>query len=188
MSLVARARIPPRHPEIQQGAFASWHTLGALILSPQEVRAARHTFGRLVVTGGGFDPIHPGHISCINACRPLGDTLAVVVNGDWFLKQKKGKSFMDLKTRSLIVSALKAVDIVVPYETDSEMGIFSAVATMQADVYGKGGDRDATTMRDYERYVALGVEVVTGLGTDKSWSSSWALDDWVTFVQNTRAL
>jgi len=39
--------------------------LGARILGLDEFRALRTALGHVVMTSGGFDPIHPGHISCI---------------------------------------------------------------------------------------------------------------------------
>src|SRR5215213_1093147 len=80
----------------------------------------RSTLGKLVVASGGFDPIHPGHASNLLEAKRLGDTLVVVVNGDAFLKAKKGKAFQDLKTRCQIVSFLRAVDYVVPFEIEND--------------------------------------------------------------------
>ena len=59
----------------------------------------RDTLGKVVATSGGFDPIHPGHISCIIESQVYGDVLVVIVNGDSFLTEKKGKPFQDVETR-----------------------------------------------------------------------------------------
>jgi len=173
----------------QQGnhTYTRRMTLGAPIVLPEEVAAIRSELGRVVATGGGYDPIHPGHISCLRECKMLGDTLIVIVNGDWFLRQKKGKPFQDLTTRSLIVSAISHVDIVVPYETSQEMGVLGAVQVIRPDVYGKGGDRSGANIRDKETYEALGIDVATGLGEDKAWSSTWALDAWVEHAVTSRS-
>ena len=72
--------------------------------------------GVVVATSGGFDPIHPGHVSCIVESKAYGDTLVVIVNGDDFLTNKKGKPFQDIDTRCAIVSALRGVDYVVKFE------------------------------------------------------------------------
>ena len=42
----------------------------------------RDELGIIVCTSGGFDPIHPGHLSCIAASKNYGDTVVVIVNGD----------------------------------------------------------------------------------------------------------
>ena len=67
--------------------------------------------GRIVATSGGFDPIHPGHVTCIVESKALGDTLVVIVNGDAFLRDKKGKAFQDVETRAAIVSAIRGVSL-----------------------------------------------------------------------------
>ncbi len=83
---------------------------GAKIVSFEEFEKLRPKLGKVVATSGGFDPIHPGHISCIIDSKKYGDTLVVIVNGDSFLTEKKGKPFQDLETRCLIVSGVAGVD------------------------------------------------------------------------------
>jgi len=61
---------------------------GAPIVSFEDFSKLRPKLGKVVVTSGGFDPIHPGHISCIIESKKYGDTLAVIVNGDAFLTAK----------------------------------------------------------------------------------------------------
>jgi cytidyltransferase-like protein len=89
---------------------------GAQIVSFEEFEKLKPKLGKIVATSGGFDPIHPGHISCIIESKKHGDTLAVIVNGDSFLAAKKGRPFQSLETRSLIVSGIRNVDYVVPFE------------------------------------------------------------------------
>jgi cytidyltransferase-like protein len=150
----------------------------APILSFDEFDQARPA-GRLVMTSGGFDPIHPGHISSIQDSHHHGDVVIVVVNGDAFLTAKKGKPFQDLETRCLIVSAVRGVDVVVPFEIDGDPTVRDAIRRLRPHVFTKGGDRvDATTVPEWDVCHELGVEVVTGVGADKRWSSSWFLDDW----------
>lgn len=68
----------------------------ARIVNFDEFNQIRDQLGKIVWTSGGFDPLHPGHASCIVESKQYGDTLVVVVNGDSFLQRKKGKPFMDL--------------------------------------------------------------------------------------------
>ena len=42
------------------------------------------------VVSGGFDPIHSGHISYINAAKKYGDYLIIALNSDDWLNSKKG--------------------------------------------------------------------------------------------------
>lgn len=161
------------------------NTLGAPILPLEEAAAARPGWpGRVVLTSGGYDPIHPGHISCILDSRAYGDTVVVVVNGDAFLRAKKGRPFQDVSTRCLIVSALRGVDYVVPFEIESDQTVRVALEALHPDVFTKGGDRvDAETIPEWETCRRLGIEVVTGVGLDKQWSSSDFLADWERYVR-----
>jgi D-beta-D-heptose 7-phosphate kinase/D-beta-D-heptose 1-phosphate adenosyltransferase len=152
--------------------------LGAPILSFEEFDAARPA-GRIVATSGGFDPIHPGHISSLQASADFGDVVVAIVNGDAFLRAKKGKPFQDLETRCLIVSAVRGVGYVVPFEIDADLTVREALRKLRPDVFTKGGDRvDARTIAEWGVCEELGIEIVTGVGADKRWSSSWFLDAW----------
>lgn len=152
----------------------------APIMTLEEFAQIRDTLrGTLILTSGGYDPIHPGHISCIVDSKNHGDLLVVVVNGDWFLDHKKGKHFMDLKTRSEIVSAIRGVDFVVPFEIEDDTTVNVALETIVPDVFTKGGDRvDAETIPEWDTCVANGIEIVTGVGDSKTHSSSNILEDW----------
>ncbi len=153
-------------------------SLGADILSFDDFAANRPP-GRVVATSGGYDPVHPGHISSIQDSRQYGDVVVVVVNGDSFLAAKKGRPFQDLQTRCLIVSAIRGVDFVVPFEIEDDRTVTEALRRLRPNVFTKGGDRvDAESIPEWEVCRQLGIEVVTGVGEDKRWSSSWFLQAW----------
>jgi D-beta-D-heptose 7-phosphate kinase/D-beta-D-heptose 1-phosphate adenosyltransferase len=150
---------------------------GAPVVSFEDFQAARPN-GRLVVTSGGFDPIHPGHISLLQESAQFGIVVAVV-NGDGFLRAKKGRPFQDLETRCLIVSAIRHVDYVVPFEIEGDLTVNEALRRLRPDVFTKGGDRvDADTIAEWETCKELGIEIITGVGAGKQWSSSWFLEAW----------
>lgn len=154
----------------------SW---GANIISFEEFSRLRPGLGKVVVTSGGFDPIHPGHISCIIESKKYGDTLVVIVNGDAFLAAKKGRPFQNLETRSLIVSGIAGVDFVVPFEIKNDQTVSKALAALKPDVFTKGGDRvDKASLPEWETCKKHGIKIVFGVGDDKEWSSSWFLKEW----------
>ena len=154
-------------------------TWGAQIVSFKEFEKLRPKLGKVVATSGGFDPIHPGHISCIIESKKFGDTLVVIVNGDAFLKAKKGHPFQNLETRSLIVSGIAGVDYVIPFEIKNDQTVNKALAALKPDVFTKGGDRvDEKTIPEWATCKKYGIEVISGIGADKQWSSSWFLRDW----------
>ncbi len=102
-----------------------------------------------------------------------------MVNGDAFLRAKKGKAFQDLRTRCLIVSALRGVDFVVPFEAEGDQTVSAALEMIRPDVFTKGGDRvDARTIPEWEVCERIGARVVTGVGLPKEWSSSDLLQSW----------
>ena len=72
----------------------------AQILELDEFEKIRDQLGRVVCTSGGFDPIHPGHATCIVDSKKFGDTLVVIVNGDSFLRDKKGQGVPGLAPRA----------------------------------------------------------------------------------------
>jgi D-beta-D-heptose 7-phosphate kinase/D-beta-D-heptose 1-phosphate adenosyltransferase len=152
----------------------------APIMSLAEFSAIRDSLeGTLILTSGGYDPIHPGHISCIVDSKRYGDLLVVIVNGDWFLDHKKGRRFMSLKTRSEIVSAIRGVDYVVPFEIENDTTVNVALESIIPDIFTKGGDRvDANTIPEWQTCERLGIDVVTGVGDSKVHSSSNILEDW----------
>jgi len=134
------------------------------------------------LTSGGFDPIHPGHMSCILESANNCHILVVAVNGDNFIKKKKGVGFMPLDVRSNIVSMITGVAVVVPFEgyDEDDLTCKRPLEVIKPNIFFKGGDRvDKHTIPEWELCEKLGIEVVTGMGEEKKWSSSDFLDDYI---------
>ena len=137
------------------------------------VKIRKNIKGKVVLTSGGYDPIHPGHISCINESAKLGEVMVVIVNGDWFLKNKKGKPFMKLEDRLFIVDNLKTVTFTIPFEIEEDTTVIKALEDIRPDIFTKGGDRfDAKTIPEWDTCEKHGIEIVTGVGLPKMWESS----------------
>ena len=154
----------------------------AQILTFDEFNQIRDGLGRIVCTSGGFDPLHPGHASCIVESKQYGDTLVVVVNGDNFLQRKKGKPFMDLQTRCHLVACLREVDYVIPFEIEDDPTVCQALRLIRPHVFTKGGDRvDNTNIPEWQVCQELGIELVSQVGRPKLWSSSDFLKEWGEF-------
>lgn len=159
----------------------------AQIVSFDEFDKIRDSLGTIVCTSGGFDPIHPGHATCIIESAKYGDTLVVVVNGDSFLRDKKGKEFQDLKTRCMIVSCIREVDYVIPFEIEGDSTVCEALRRVKPDIFTKGGDRtDYTNIPEWQVCQDLGIKLVPQVGLNKEWSSSDFLKDWGEFWKNNR--
>jgi cytidyltransferase-like protein len=143
--------------------------------------------GKIVCTSGGFDPIHPGHATCLVESKAYGDTLVVVVNGDTFLKNKKGKAFQDVDTRCNIVACIREVDYVIPFEIDGDQSVNVALQRIKPHIFTKGGDRtDMSNISEWKTCQDLGIEVISGVGLAKKWSSSDFLKDWGEFYKKNK--
>lgn len=158
----------------------------AEIVSFEAFDQIRDGLGRIVCTSGGFDPLHPGHATCIIESKQYGDTLVVVVNGDSFLERKKGKAFMDLETRCQIVACLRGVDYVIPFEIENDQTVCEALRRIRPHVFTKGGDRvDHTNIPEWPVCQELGIEVISCVGRPKFWNSSDFLRQWGEFWMET---
>ena len=137
-------------------------------------------YSRMVVTSGGFDPLHVGHLECIQASADIANNgiLVVVVNGDTFLKNKKGYSFMDLESRMQIISAIRGVDYVVAYEDSKDMTVCEPISILKPTFFTKGGDRDSSAnVPEFDVCKEVGCDVIFSVGGDKIQSSSELVGD-----------
>ena len=166
----------------------------APILTLEEFASLRdeagETMGVVVATSGGFDPIHPGHVTCIVESKAYGDTLVVIVNGDDFLVNKKGKAFQDIDTRAAIVSAIRGVDYVVKFEVLGDPTVAPALRAVRPNIFTKGGDRVAgQSLPEAEESACRehDITIIDGVGRDKQWSSSDFLAEWGAFWAARRA-
>ena len=159
----------------------------AEIVSFENFAKLRNDLGKIVCTSGGFDPLHPGHATCIIESKQFGDTLVVIVNGDSFLTQKKGKPFMDLDTRCRIIASLRNVDYVIPFEIEDDMTVCEALRQIKPHVFTKGGDRDITNIPEWEVCQELNIDVKSHIGLSKEWTSSDFLADWGEFCNVNNA-
>jgi|TARA_B100000519_G_C14062393_1_gene352725 cytidyltransferase-like protein len=125
---------------------------------------------KIVATSGYFDPLHVGHLECLELAKQLGDKLIVIVNSDLQAKLKKGKSFMSENDRMKIVSALKCVDEVF-LSIDKDKTQCKSLEYLKPNIFAKGGDRLSNEIPESKTCHELGIEIIDGLG-DKIRSSS----------------
>ncbi len=94
---------------------------------------------KVVLAGGVFDIIHPGHIHTLNAAKDLGDVLVVVVATDKTAeKMKKRLPLHNQDQRKMLVDALSVVDLsVVGHEGD----IFKTVEFIRPQIIALGYDQ-----------------------------------------------
>ena len=112
----------------------------------------------LVFTNGCFDLMHPGHVLYLEEARSLGDRLIVAVNSDDSIRRLKGSSrpVQDETSRSIVLAALEAVDLVVVFEEDTPLKV---ITTLMPDMLVKGGDWSVDQIVGGAEVVAAGGEV-----------------------------
>lgn len=108
----------------------------------------------VVMTGGVFDILHPGHTRCLGKAKSFGDRLIVAINSDRSTTAIKGPSrpINHQKFRAEVIAALESVDYVTIFDELTPTEIINEV---QPDIWVKGGDyknRDLPEARIIKAY------------------------------------
>jgi len=115
---------------------------------------------KIVLAGGVFDIIHPGHIHTLNAAKALGGVLVVAIATDKTAKKMKKRSPLhNQELRRELVSCLSMVDkAIVGYEDD----IFQTVKEVKPDIIVLGYDQvhQEKFISDGCKRINLNVEIV----------------------------
>lgn len=132
--------------------------------------------GDWVATSGGFDPLHIGHLRCIQESAKIaqerGMKLVVIVNGDGFLYRKKGKPFMKEQERAEIIKGISGVDEILIWD-DGSQTVTKALEMIRPKIFTKGGDRtSASNVPEFDLCSQIGCEVIFNVGGGKIQSSS----------------
>jgi len=93
---------------------------------------------KVVLTGGVFDIIHPGHVHTLSASKRLGDILVVSVARDRTVISTKGRPINGEQQRVELVGSLRCVDVAL---LGSETDIFETVARVKPDIIAIGYDQ-----------------------------------------------
>ena len=115
---------------------------------------------KIVLAGGGFDIIHPGHIHTLNAAKALGDVLVVVIATDKTAqKMKKRSPLHNQELRRELVSCLSMVDVVI---IGDEEDIFETVKLVKPNLIALGYDQvhQEKFISDGCKRIKLDVEIV----------------------------
>ena len=115
---------------------------------------------KIVLAGGVFDIIHPGHIHTLNAAKALGAVLVVAIATDKTAeKMKKRSPLHNQELRRELVSCLSMVDkAIVGHEDD----IFQTVKEVKPDIIVLGYDQvhQEKFISDGCKRINLNVEIV----------------------------
>ena len=125
---------------------------------------------RIVLTNGGFNLLHVGHIRSLVDAKRHGDILVVAVNSDTSLKKLKGNDYpiMPEDERIEILSALECVDFLTIF---SESTVDNLLLKLKPHVHAKGTDYSKETIMERETVLSYGGETAI-VGDKKNHSSS----------------
>lgn len=94
---------------------------------------------KVVMIGGAFEIIHPGHLHTIEQARKLGDTLVVVVATDRNIVKNKGREPVTKQEwRVKLVAAIRGVDVSLAGGAGS---IYDTLEKVRPDVVALGYDQ-----------------------------------------------
>jgi len=153
------------------------------VISLEEFNKIRGSLGKIVCASGGFDPLHKGHTSYIIESKKYGDTLVVIVNGDNFLKSKRGKSFMNLSDRATMISCIRGVDYVIPFEIENDLTVNEALKIIRPHIFTKGGDRKSEiNIPELNTCKELNIKIEMNVGNYPEIHSTDILHQWELFI------
>ncbi len=101
---------------------------------------------KIVLTSGYFNPLHVGHLECLEKAKQLGDKLIVIVNNDKQVELKGSVPFMNQEDRLRIISSLRCVDEVF-LSIDEDKSVCKSIEKLakmnkgNEIIFAKGGDR-----------------------------------------------
>ncbi|GLY29994.1 PfkB family carbohydrate kinase [Kineosporia sp. NBRC 101731] len=127
------------HGVLPEGVAQGWPAV------EQHVARVRASGGRIVATGGCFDLLHVGHVSCLQAARRAGDTLVALLNSDTSVRRLKGpgRPVVPQDERAQMLAAIEGVDAVVIFDEDDPV---RALGRLRPDIWVKGGDYGGVMM------------------------------------------
>ncbi|MEM3399873.1 MAG: adenylyltransferase/cytidyltransferase family protein [Candidatus Micrarchaeia archaeon] len=119
---IKEALVRARALEIMKGGMPKSFEYATALLNKKLLKKTRGGYRltdkakkmvRVIMTGGVFDILHPGHLYMLEKCKKMGDLLVVIVAHDKTVKKrKKKKPIHSHFWRARMVGALKPVDVV----------------------------------------------------------------------------
>ena len=131
----------------------------------------------IVIVSGGFDPMHVGHVRMIKKAAQRGHQVIVGLNSDDWLRRKKDYVFMPWEERAEILSAMRGVLEVMPFDDsdDSACNLLAKVIKKYPSdsvAFANGGDRTSTNIPELEFAKKHGIGLIWEVGGGKIQSSS----------------
>ena len=121
------------------------------------------------MTSGAFDPLHVGHVRCIQGTVELADSdggyVVVILNGDGFIKRKTARdpNIKELE-RAEIITSLVGVDAAIIWD-DGSQNVIGAIKELKPDFFTKGGDKSSPEdIPEWDTCQEIGCKVIFNVG------------------------
>lgn len=124
----------------------------------------------VVLVGGVYDILHPGHLAALTEAKTYGDVLVVVVATDITVETLKGRRpIFPQEDRRILVDSLKPVDTAILGYEDVGMGYEQVIGEVKPDIIALGYDQDslARTIAELVSGRKLNVKIVRLSKLDK---------------------
>ena len=136
----------------------------------KKIKLLKHAGKRIVLTNGGFNILHVGHIRSLIDAKGLGDILVVAVNSDVSLRKLKGKEYPIIPEdqRLELLAALACVDFATLFHEETADNI---LLQLKPHLHAKGTDYSKDSIRERQTVLSYGGETAI-VGDPKRHSTS----------------
>ena len=153
----------------------------SMILKKENENLALTELGRkqlvVVLAGGVFDIIHPGHLFTLSSAKNLGDVLIISIAKDETVKKLKNRYPLNgEQIRLNLISSLRIVDLAL---LGSESDMFKMIETVKPDAIALGYDQkhDTNDLINESNNRGLHIKVVRFRSSIKNNKSSKIIND-----------
>ena len=132
----------------------------------------------IVLAGGCFDLIHPGHLEFLKRSKQLGKTFVLLLESDENIKRKKGEDrpLNNQIVRAKNISKLGIVDYIILLKNpDSSQYYYNLVKSIQPDIIAVTTP-DPLIEAKKEQAEMVGGKVVEVMKRDENYSTSKLVD------------
>lgn len=124
--------------------------------------------GALVLIGGVFDILHPGHLAFIKAAREQGDILLIMLESDESVRKTKGETrpinTQDIRAKNLLEKTVADCVLLLPH-LKSDLEYYTLVKSIQPDIIAVTASDPAYNKKSEQAKMVGGtiVEVISRL-------------------------
>jgi rfaE bifunctional protein nucleotidyltransferase chain/domain len=116
---------------------------------------------KVVFTNGCFDILHAGHVTYLAQAKQLGQRLVLGLNSDnsvQGMQKSPNRPLQNQTSRSLVMAALEAVDLVVIFDQDTPLEL---IKTLKPNILVKGSDYQIDDIVGGPEVISWGGQVKT---------------------------